>query len=66
MYYYEEDIEEMYNLKQDPDELVNVAGRPEAEEARRSLRQVVDAWWEATGGLSKPPIQDTVSKWGEG
>ncbi|CAN7744891.1 sulfatase-like hydrolase/transferase [Paenibacillus sp. LjRoot56] len=66
VYYYEEDTEEMYNLQLDPDELVNVAGKPEAEEARRSLRQAVDTWWEATGALSRPTIQDTVNKWGEG
>ncbi|MEK3910290.1 sulfatase [Paenibacillus sp. FSL H7-0331] len=64
VYYYEEDMEEMYDLHQDPDELVNVAGHPEAEEARRVLRQAVDEWWEATGALSRPSIPDTINKWG--
>jgi arylsulfatase len=65
VYYYEENVEEMYNLENDPDELVNVAGQPEAESARQALRNAVDAWWEKTGGLSRPVIHDTASKWGK-
>ncbi|KRE82396.1 hypothetical protein ASG89_14145 [Paenibacillus sp. Soil766] len=65
VYYYEEDMEEIYNLQNDPDELVNLAGRPEAETARQSLRGAVDHWWDITGGLSHPVIQDNVNKWGK-
>ncbi|SDE20608.1 choline-sulfatase [Paenibacillus sp. UNCCL117] len=65
VYYFEDGLEEMYHLAQDPDELVNVAGRPDAEEERLRLRQAVDAWWEATGGLSRTPIEDPDSVWGK-
>lgn len=65
VYYYEEDMEEIYDLQKDPDELVNIAGRPEAETARQSLRSTLDRWWDATGGLSRPVILDTVNKWGK-
>ncbi|MFC5451595.1 sulfatase family protein [Paenibacillus aestuarii] len=65
VYYYEDDMEEMYDLRQDPDELVNVAGELEAETARLQLRQQVDDWWDATGGLSRPAIEDLNSTWGK-
>ncbi|MEK3723118.1 sulfatase family protein [Paenibacillus sp. FSL H8-0034] len=64
VYYFEDDVEEMYNLRLDPDELVNVAGQPEAESARSRLRQAVDEWWTATGGLTRPFVMDPNSKWG--
>ena len=41
--------EELYDLKRDPDELQNVAGRPEYRDAQRRLRAELDAWLRDTG-----------------
>jgi arylsulfatase A-like enzyme len=65
VYYFEDDMEEMYNLRLDPDELDNVAGKPESETARSRLRRAVDDWWSATGGLSRVAIEDAESAWGK-
>lgn len=63
VYYLEDELEEMYHLAQDPDEIMNVAGQPEAEEKRVQLRSLVEAWWDATGGLTRPAIEDPESVW---
>jgi arylsulfatase len=63
--YLEDDLEEMYDLRKDPDEIMNVAGQPEAEEARVRLSQAVNEWWTATGGLTRPAIEDPTSNWGK-
>jgi choline-sulfatase len=65
VYYYEEGQEEMYDLQNDPAEIRNIAGQPEAESARKSLRHSVDEWWAATGGMSRKPIENKESKWGK-
>lgn len=65
VYYYEENMEEMYDLLHDPDEMRNVAGQPEAEVERRRLRELVDRWWEDTGGLTRTPIVDPDNPWGK-
>ena len=39
---------EVYDLEADPHELVNLAGRPEAERIARQLSRVLDAWIEET------------------
>ncbi|TBL68481.1 sulfatase [Paenibacillus thalictri] len=65
VYYLEEDMEEMYDLKNDPQELVNAAGLAYAEEARRQLRLAVEEWWEATGGFARQAIEDPTSTWGK-
>ncbi|WP_159887800.1 sulfatase family protein [Paenibacillus puerhi] len=63
VYYLEDDLEEMYDLQNDPDEIDNAAGRPEVEEIRVSLRQLVEQWWTSTGGFSKQAIVDEESTW---
>jgi arylsulfatase A-like enzyme len=64
VFYYEEGMEEMYDLAADPDENVNVAGRPEFDVTRRLLKDEVDRWWEATGALKREPIIDESNPWG--
>lgn len=66
VYYYKDDVEEMYDLHADPDEIVNVAGDAALAETKAELRRQVDDWWEQTGGLSREPILDPESKWGRG
>ncbi|MGX4584545.1 sulfatase family protein [Paenibacillus chitinolyticus] len=63
VYYLEDDLEEMYSLRNDPDEVTNIAGQPEAEEARIRLRQTVEEWWTASGGFNRPAIEDPESDW---
>ncbi|WP_248926069.1 sulfatase [Paenibacillus hamazuiensis] len=63
VYYLEDDLEEMYDLRNDPDEIVNAADRPEAEEARIRLRRTVEQWWTSTGALTRPAIEDHESEW---
>jgi arylsulfatase A-like enzyme len=41
--------EELYDLRKDPDQIENVAGRPEYREAQRRLRAELDAWLRETG-----------------
>ncbi|WP_317957460.1 hypothetical protein, partial [Paenibacillus chitinolyticus] len=62
-YYLEDDLEEMYNLRNDPDEIINIAGQSEAEETRIRLRKTVEEWWTATGGFNRPAIEDPESDW---
>lgn len=63
VYYYEEDLEEMYDLVLDPDETRNVASDPRVTEIKTELRREVDEWWEKTGALSKQPFIDETSSW---
>ncbi|MGG1554765.1 sulfatase family protein [Paenibacillus ferrarius] len=65
VYYLEDDLEEMYDLRCDPDEIVNVAGHSGHDEIRKNLRQTVEAWWTATGALTRPAIDDPHSNWGK-
>lgn len=64
VHYVQERQEEMYDMEADPDELVNIAGLPESAQVKAGLRELVDAWWNATGALSRPAIQDPESRWG--
>jgi arylsulfatase len=64
VYYYREDVEEMYDLKLDPDELVNICNDPHYESVKADLREMVEEWWIRTGALSKEPIMDVASNWG--
>jgi arylsulfatase len=57
VYYYNEDVEEMYDLVMDPDELRNVADDQLNAEIKAVFRQQVDDWWERTGALSVQPIK---------
>ena len=41
--------EELYDLRNDPHQLENVAGRPMYADAQRRLRQQLDAWLRETG-----------------
>jgi arylsulfatase A-like enzyme len=41
--------EELYDLRTDPGQVVNVAGQTSYEEARKSLRQSLDDWMRRTG-----------------
>lgn len=63
VYYIEDDLEEMYDLRKDPDEIRNVAGLPETDAARLRLRKTVEAWWADTGAFSRAAIVDPDSGW---
>ncbi|TBL74659.1 sulfatase [Paenibacillus thalictri] len=65
VYYLDDQMEEMYDLRNDPDEIVNVAGKQEAEQSRIRLRHMVEDWWEATGAFTRQAIQDPESRWGQ-
>ena len=41
--------EELYDLRTDPDQVENVAGRPQYRDAQRRLRAELDAWLRETG-----------------
>ena len=64
-YYYQGEMEEMYDLMQDPDELVNVAEDLNLSQIKKRLRSQVSAWWEQTGGLSVTPLkaEDVSGAW---
>ncbi|THF74013.1 sulfatase family protein [Cohnella fermenti] len=64
VFYYDEDIEEMYDLEADPDENVNVAGDPALSEIRSSFKNRLDQWWKETGALTREPIPDPNNPWG--
>ncbi|GBF77278.1 hypothetical protein PA598K_05817 [Paenibacillus sp. 598K] len=64
VFYYEEELEELYDLEADPDEIVNVASAPAHAAIRSSLKSRVDQWWEETGGLTREPIVDPTNPWG--
>jgi hypothetical protein len=41
--------EELYDLRRDPDQLVNVAGQPAHRDAQARLRRDLDRWLRETG-----------------
>jgi len=50
--------EELYDLRQDPHQLTNVAARPEYAGALRELRARVDGWMRSTGDPRVDPAYD--------
>jgi N-sulfoglucosamine sulfohydrolase len=52
--------EELYDLKNDPHQLENVAGRPAHAGARHHLRQLLDAWLHETGD---PRVTTDDDRW---
>ena len=42
--------EELYHVSANPGEMDNLAGDPDHENHRRRLRELVEAWWDRTGG----------------
>ncbi len=50
--------EELYDLRADPDQLVNLAGRPEFAAVQRELRGRVEAWMRATADPRLDPAYD--------
>ncbi|WP_163537976.1 sulfatase-like hydrolase/transferase [Gracilibacillus sp. YIM 98692] len=65
VYYYDDDVEEMYDLQIDPNEIHNVYEKQEYQSVKKKLREKLDEWWEDTGALTKEPIIDTESNWGK-
>ncbi|WP_226527241.1 sulfatase-like hydrolase/transferase [Metabacillus niabensis] len=65
VYYYEDNIEEMYDLQNDPDELKNICNDTQYKSIKQKLKDKVDDWWAKTGALSKEPIVDPESTWGK-
>lgn len=63
VYYYQDDVEEMYDLKNDPDELKNISSDPKYQDQKNKLSAEVESWWEETGGLTRKPIIDEESSW---
>ncbi|KHF40559.1 sulfatase family protein [Halalkalibacter okhensis] len=63
VYYYQDDKEEMYDLVKDPDELQNIYDLQPYQSTKKELKELVEDWWEKTGGLSKQPIIDERSEW---
>lgn len=49
-YYGADDTEELYDLENDPDELCNLAGRPDPAPILDDLAGRADRWWRETGG----------------
>ncbi len=47
--------EELYDLRQDPDQLLNVAARPAYADTRRELRERVERWMRETGDPRTDP-----------
>jgi arylsulfatase A-like enzyme len=52
--------EELYDLKRDPEQVDNVAGRPQYRDAQRRLRAELDAWLRETGD---PRMTDDDDRW---
>lgn len=48
---------ELYDLKEDPHEWVNLAGRPEHAETRQRLARALEAWQERTGDPMADPVK---------
>ena len=57
VYYFKDDVEEMYDRKHDPDEITNEARNPRYVQLKSVLRSRVDEWWERTGGTRTQPIK---------
>ena len=55
--------EEFYDLRKDPDQLQNVAGRPEYAAALREHAARVDAWMKATEDPRLDPKFDEFDKY---
>ena len=55
--------EELYDLRKDPHQLVNVADRAEYAEARRELRGRVEQWMRDTGDPRVDPACDAWDKY---
>jgi arylsulfatase A-like enzyme len=53
-------VEELYDLRRDPDQLQNVAGQPAHADAQRRLRQQLDAWLRET---SDPRVTNDDDRW---
>jgi len=51
-YYGPDRTDELYDMENDPHELLNRAADPALREAKADLERRVDAWWEETGGQS--------------
>jgi arylsulfatase A-like enzyme len=54
--------DELYDLKKDPDQLVNVAARPEFLNAKQELRDTLVRWMAATGDPRVSPADDRWDK----
>jgi arylsulfatase A-like enzyme len=52
--------EELYDLEQDPHEIVNLAGSSEHAEAKHRLRKVLDDWIEATNDQGRIPESEEL------
>jgi len=52
--------EELYDLHADPDELVNLAGRPEHADTLAAMRARLEAWGERVGDRGREPEPDAV------
>jgi arylsulfatase A-like enzyme len=57
---------ELYDLRHDPQEFINLAGRPEYAAAQADLRQRLDQWMRATGDFAPaaPPPRPEEPGWG--
>jgi len=49
-YYGPDDTEELIHVAEDPGEVGNLAGDPDAEPVREHLAAALERWWEETGG----------------
>ncbi|UOF88746.1 sulfatase-like hydrolase/transferase [Fodinisporobacter ferrooxydans] len=56
VFYYQENMEEMYDLVNDPNEIRNIAEFKEVQSTKLSLKKIADSWWEKTGALNIEPI----------
>jgi uncharacterized sulfatase len=54
-------VEELYDLKEDPHELVNLAGRQRYERKRKHLSEKLDEWIEATGDKGQRPEDPRIA-----
>ncbi len=55
--------EELYDLKNDPYELINLADRPELQDTLLHLRTVLNDWIRETNDLGQIPEKELIEKW---
>ena len=55
--------EELYDLRSDPHEVVNIAGRPDVAKVQRELRARVEAWMRATADPRVDPDNDSWDRY---
>ncbi len=56
-------VEELYDTRQDPHEIHNLADNPEYQPELRRLREALDAWINEVGDMGEIPEEEMIRRW---